>query len=505
MIWLRMAAAALGVGGPVALGVATGHPALGALAAVGALAATGVSASGAATPEVPAPGSSAFGGRPAASAADALAGGAAGGAAGGRGSGAGARRAGRRSGRARGRVVGRGAGIVVAVAAAGFAGAAVAGHGWAGASALVVLAAAAALVGGVSRAMAETTTRFITFMVITTGLARQGHPLAVAAVVTVGIVWGVLLALPLGRAAGAAQADGTREGRVQAEGTRERVQAEGTRERVQAEGTREGRVQAEGTRERVQAEGVREGRAGKGGARRVAWRGMWSATSRQYAGRLAVCLGAAQVIALLWPHPTASWISVTVVIVVRRRLTGAARRAVERAAGTAVGALAVAVMPAWASAAWPLALLVAALAALRPPLKDRRPAAYAAVMTPLVLLLSGGASAGMAGHRIADTAVGCALALGFGYLPWAVRHRKDAARSGKDAARSRENAVHSQKNAVHSRKNAVHSRKNAVHSRKNAVHSRKNAVHSQKNAVHSRNDRAQSRSDDVRSARAVVE
>lgn len=432
-----MAAAALGVGGPVALGVATGHPALGALAAVGALAATGVSASGAATPEVPAPGSSAFGGRPAASAADAPAAGAAGGAADGvavgRGSGAGARRAGRRSEWAWGRMVGRGAGIVVAVAAAGFAGAAVAGHGWAGASALVVLAAAAALVGGVSRAMAETATRFITFMVITTGLARQGHPLAVAVVVTVGIVWGVLLALPLGRAAGSAQAEGAREGRVQ-------------------------------------AGGAREGRTGKGKAQRVAWRGMWSATSRQYAGRLAACLGAAQVIALLWPHPTASWISVTVVIVVRRRLTGAARRAVERAAGTALGALAVAVMPAWASAAWPLALLVAALAALRPPLKDRRPAAYAAVMTPLVLLLSGGASAGMAGHRIADTAIGCALALGFGYLPWAVRHRKDAARSGKDAARSRENAVHSQKNAVHSR-----------------------------------NDRAESRSDDVRSARAVVE
>ncbi|MFI6785829.1 FUSC family protein [Nonomuraea sp. NPDC050383] len=346
--------------------------------------------------------------------------------------------------------MGRAAGIVVAVAAAGFAGAAVAGHGWAEASALVVLAAAAALVGGVSRAMAESTTRFITFMVITTGLARQGHPLAVAAVVTVGIVWGVLLALPLGRAASAAQAEGTQEGRVQ------------------AGGAREGRVQAEGTR---------EGRAGKGRVRRVAWRGMWSATSRQYAGRLAACLGAAQVIALLWPHPTASWISVTVVIVVRRRLTGAARRAVERAAGTALGALAVAVMPAWASAAWPLALLVAGLAALRPPLKDRRPAAYAAVMTPLVLLLSGGASAGMAGHRIADTAIGCALALGFGYLPWAVRHRKDAARSGKDAARSRENAVHSQENAVHSRKKAVHSR----------------------------NDRAESRSDDVRSARAVVE
>ncbi|MBN6055197.1 FUSC family protein, partial [Nonomuraea sp. RK-328] len=92
---------------------------------------------------------------------------------------------------------------------------------------------------------------------------------------------------------------------------------------------------------------------------------------------------------LLWPHPTASWISVTVVIVVRPQLTGAARRAVERAAGTAAGALAAAALPLWALTAWPFALLVAALAALRPPLKQRRPALYAAVMTPLVLLLTG--------------------------------------------------------------------------------------------------------------------
>ncbi|MEV0520829.1 FUSC family protein, partial [Nonomuraea sp. NPDC050405] len=127
--------------------------------------------------------------------------------------------------------------------------------------------------------------------------------------------------------------------------------------------------------------------------------------------------------------------------------------------------------------AWPFALLVAALAALRPPLKDRRPAAYAAVMTPLVLLLSGGASAGMAGHRIADTAIGCAPARGLGYLPWAVRRRRNPVRTPKEAVRSPGDAARSREDAVQSRQNAVQSQ----------------------------DDRAESRPDDVRSARAVVE
>ncbi|GAA3166505.1 FUSC family protein [Nonomuraea roseoviolacea] len=340
MIWLRMAVGALGVGGPVALGVATGRPALGALAAVGALAATGVSSP---------PGPREGGSVPAAS------------------------------------ILWGAAGTVCAVAAAGFAGAAVTGHGWGGAVALVLLAAVAALAGGVSRPMAELTTRFVTFMVITTGPARHGHPLGVSAVVAAGVAWGVVLALPL------ALARRTGDAPHQAP---------------------------------ARATSGASPRAKVAFARRLR-RGAWSATSRRYAACLTACLGAAQVIALLWPHPTASWISVTVVIVVRRQLAGAARRAVERAAGTAAGALAAAALPLWALTAWPFTLLVAGLAALRPAFKERRPALYAAVMTPLVLLLTGGAPAGLAGLRIADTAVGCALALGCGYLPWAVRGRRN--------------------------------------------------------------------------------
>ncbi|NUW39242.1 FUSC family protein [Nonomuraea rhodomycinica] len=354
MIWMRMAVAALGVGGPVALGVAAGRPALGALAAVGALAATGVPS--------------------AASQGDGTA--------------------------SAGAILRGAASTVGAVAAAGFAGAAVTGHGWGGAVALVLMAAVSALAGGLSRPMAELTTRFVTFMVITTGPARNGHPAAVAAVVAAGVAWGVLLALPLALALARRADDPPQRALTHATGDTAR-------------------------------------RRGASFVRRVR-RGAWSATSRRYAVRLTACLGAAQGIALLWPHPTGSWISVTVVIVVRRQLTGAARRAVERAAGTAAGALAAAALPLWALTAWPFTLVVAGLAGLRPAVKEHHPALYAAVMTPLVLLLTGGAPAGLAGLRIADTAIGCALALGFGYLPWAVRRREQPHQQDQRQAHERD-------------------------------------------------------------------
>ncbi|GAA2295106.1 hypothetical protein GCM10010149_49200 [Nonomuraea roseoviolacea subsp. roseoviolacea] len=392
MIWLRMAVGALGVGGPVALGVATGRPALGALAAVGALAATGVSSP---------PGPREGGSVPAAS------------------------------------ILWGAAGTVCAVAAAGFAGTAVTGHGWGGAVALVLLAAVAALAGGVSRPMAELTTRFVTFMVITTGPARHGHPLGVSAVVAAGVAWGVVLALPLALAR--RTGDAPHQAPARATGgtspsadTRHQAPVRATSGTSSADTRHQAPVRATSGTSSADTRHQAPARATSGASPRakVAFarrlrRGAWSATSRRYAARLTACLGAAQVIALLWPHPTASWISVTVVIVVRRQLTGAARRAVERAAGTAAGALAAAALPLWALTAWPFTLLVAGLAALRPAFKERRPALYAAVMTPLVLLLTGGAPAGLAGLRIADTAVGCALALGCGYLPWAVRGRRN--------------------------------------------------------------------------------
>ncbi|MFF4614893.1 FUSC family protein [Nonomuraea jabiensis] len=326
----HMVAAGLGLGGPVAWGAASGRPAVGALAAIGALAVSGLFAG-----EV---------------------------------------RPGLR------RVLVHGAAAVAGTAVAGLAGVLVAGRGWLTAVAVVLIAGLPAVAGGISRPMAEHSTRFIVFMVISTGVAKGVEPVAAAVLFAGGAAWGLLVtALCLHARKGPAEPG-------------EPPPAPPARALL-----------------------------------RRWWRTLGNASGWQYPIRLTACLAAAEAVGLLWRQPTASWIAVTVVIVVRRRLDGAARRSVERAAGTAAGVVAGSAVLLWVPPPWLFVLLVAALAALRPALKERDYILYATVMTPLVLLLmEGGARVppSTIGYRLADTAIGCVLALGLGYLPWVVRRER---------------------------------------------------------------------------------
>ncbi|MEW1848529.1 hypothetical protein AB0392_62125, partial [Nonomuraea angiospora] len=135
----HMVAAGLGLGGPVAWGVASGRPAPGTLAAIGALAVSGL-----------------FSGEV---------------------------RPGLR------RILVQGAAPV----AGGLAGVAVAGRGWLTAVALVLIAGLLAVAGGISRPMAEHSTRFIVFMVIGTGVAKGAEPVAAAVLFAEGAAWGLLV------------------------------------------------------------------------------------------------------------------------------------------------------------------------------------------------------------------------------------------------------------------------------------------------------------------------
>ncbi|MEU7742468.1 FUSC family protein [Nonomuraea sp. NPDC049158] len=335
----RMLAAALGLGGPVAWGVAAGYPALGALAAIGALAVSGVGGVLAGTTRADGVAVPAGGG----SLAEGLV---------------------------------RGGCALVATTAAGLIGAVAGGHGWITAVTVVLVAAVAAVVGGMSRPMAEHTTRFIVFMVVTTGLAQDAAPVAAAVLLAGGAIWGLLVTTLVARP-------------PQGERTSPKPTSRALLKRW--------------------------------------WRTLGTVRGWQYAIRLTTCLAAAEIIGLVWPQPNASWIAVTVVIVVRRRLDGAPRRAIERAAGTAAGVLAGSAALLWVPPSWLFVLLVSALAAVRPVLKDRQYTLYATVMTPLVLLLmEGGGRVAPAtiGYRLADTAIGCVLALGIGYLPWTVRRER---------------------------------------------------------------------------------
>jgi hypothetical protein len=349
----RMIAAALGLGGPVAWGVASGHPALGTLAAIGALAVSGVSMDAPPIYGVVAKGASLAAG------------------------------------------LVRGGYAVAVTTAAGFFGAVVGGHGWIAAVTIVLVTAVVAVVGGISRPMAEHTTRFIVFMVISTGLAKHAAPVAAAVLFAEGAIWGLLVT---------ALCTHTRQPR-----------------------TKQRRL---GTR-RTEPAAVPPANPAptKRALLRRWWRTLGTVRGWQYPIRLTACLSAAEIIGLVWPQPTASWIAVTVVIVVRRQLDGALRRAIERAAGTGAGVVAGSAVLLWVPAPWLFVLLVAGLAAVRPVLKDRDYTLYATVMTPLVLLLmEGGGRVAPAtiGYRLADTAIGCVLALGLGYLPWAVRRERSA-------------------------------------------------------------------------------
>ncbi|KAB8190112.1 hypothetical protein FH608_037320 [Nonomuraea phyllanthi] len=203
--------------------------------------------------------------------------------------------------------------VVAGTAVAGLAGVAVAGRGWITAVTVVLVAGLLAVVGGISRPMAEHGTRFIVFMVITTGMAHAVEPDAAAGLFAAGALWGLLvtaLCVHAGRPRGGAHEPGP-------------------------------------------APAVR-------------------ASLRRWRGTLRSTRG--------WEHPI--------------RLTSC------------------------------LVLLVALLAALRPVFKDHHYTLYATVMMPLVLLLmegGGRVAPATVGYRLADTVIGCVLALGLGYLPWAAR------------------------------------------------------------------------------------
>src|SRR5690606_26523056 len=96
-------------------------------------------------------------------------------------------------------------------------------------------------------------------------------------------------------------------------------------------------------------------------------------------------------------------------------------RAVQRAAGTALGVLIGALVILVDPPAWALMLFVACLAGLLPIGLARNYGLFSAFVTPLVIMQLDITNAGewdLVGTRLVDTAVGCGVVLIFGYLIW---------------------------------------------------------------------------------------
>ncbi|MEU9195228.1 FUSC family protein [Streptomyces hundungensis] len=146
-----------------------------------------------------------------------------------------------------------------------------------------------------------------------------------------------------------------------------------------------------------------------------------SGASWRYGLRLALCIGLAQVLVSVVPVERSYWVALTIVFVLKPDFGSVFARALMRAVGTAGGLLIAAAVLAEVPRGWwdvPVMLL---LAALIPAFSAKGYAFQTAAITPVILLLSD-----VLNHqgfelvmpRLWDSLIGCAIALVAGYLLW---------------------------------------------------------------------------------------
>lgn len=152
--------------------------------------------------------------------------------------------------------------------------------------------------------------------------------------------------------------------------------------------------------------------------------------------RLVLCLGIAELAGRFSPAERPYWIAMTVAVTLKPDFGSVFARAVLRGTGTivgvAIGGFVLLVIP-----GIPLLLAVTALfAAALPFAQQRNYGMFATFLTPVIVLLldlSGGGDAPLVAGRLIDTAIGCAVVLLFGYLPWPDTWRSHSEFSGRIA------------------------------------------------------------------------
>jgi uncharacterized membrane protein YccC len=137
--------------------------------------------------------------------------------------------------------------------------------------------------------------------------------------------------------------------------------------------------------------------------------------------RLMASIGVAALVSGLLPVQRSYWILLTVAIVLRPDFGSVFTRAVQRGIGTVIGAVAGAVILAVVPYGPLLLLPCAVLAALLPYGRARNFGLFSIFLTPLVVVLIDlltQAGWRLAGDRLTDTLIGCAIVLLVGYAPW---------------------------------------------------------------------------------------
>ena len=141
---------------------------------------------------------------------------------------------------------------------------------------------------------------------------------------------------------------------------------------------------------------------------------------RTFTLRLMICMGVATVVSEVLPVQRSYWVPLTVAVVLKPDFGSVFALALQRSIGTVVGAVAGAIILALVHGAW-LLIPLAMLAALLPFGRSRNYGLLSAFLTPLVVLLVDLVTAAgwrLAGERLADTLIGCAIVLLIGFGPW---------------------------------------------------------------------------------------
>lgn len=156
-------------------------------------------------------------------------------------------------------------------------------------------------------------------------------------------------------------------------------------------------------------------------ALRAARNVLLSAASWRYGLRLALCIGLAQALVSLIEVPRSYWVALTITFVMKPDFGSVFSRAVLRAIGTAAGlVLAAAVLSQVPRGWWDVPVMLA-LAPLIPVLTPRGYGHQTAAITPVILLLSdvlNHQGAALLAPRMYDSLIGCGIALVAGYLLW---------------------------------------------------------------------------------------
>ncbi|GAA3907391.1 FUSC family protein [Streptomyces gulbargensis] len=155
--------------------------------------------------------------------------------------------------------------------------------------------------------------------------------------------------------------------------------------------------------------------------RRTARAVLFSGASWRYGLRLALCIGLAQALVSLIPVPRSYWVALTVTFVMKPDFGSVFSRAVLRALGTALGLVLAALVLSEVPRGWWDIPVMMLLAALIPAFSAKGYVFQTAAITPVILLLSdllNHQGFGLVLPRLYDSLIGCAIALVAGYLLW---------------------------------------------------------------------------------------